>query len=65
METKIQYHVDKFVSFLFGSNNENDPEQRIYNKLLRLEGNQLEDWMNTKIKRYITGTGYFFEFKEE
>jgi hypothetical protein len=65
MESRIIYHIDKFVTYLFGENNCNDPEQRIYNKLLRLEGNQLEDWTNKKIKRYITGTGYFFEFKEE
>jgi succinate dehydrogenase flavin-adding protein (antitoxin of CptAB toxin-antitoxin module) len=65
MESRIIYHIDKFVSYLFGENNYNDPEQRIYNKLLRLEGDELEDWMNKKIKRYITGIGYYFEFKEE
>ena len=65
MESRIISQIDKFIAYLFGENNCNDPEQRIYNKLLRLEGNELEDWTNKKIKRYITGTGYFFEFKEE
>jgi hypothetical protein len=65
METKIQYHVDKFVSFLFGANNENDPEQRIYNKLLRLEGDELESWMNEKLKNYITFTGFYCDFHGE
>ena len=65
METKIQYHVDKFVSFLFGKENENDPEQRIYNKLLCLEGDELEDWINEKLKNYITFTGFYCDFHGE
>jgi len=63
MEQNIQYHVDKFVAFLFGENNVNDTEQRIYNKLLSLEGEELENWVNTKLKIYITGKYYFFEFE--
>jgi hypothetical protein len=55
MESKIVYHMEKFVAFLFGEKNDNDSEQRIYNKLLRLEGEELETWINTKIKKYITG----------
>jgi hypothetical protein len=65
METKIQYHVDKFVAFLFGANNDNDLEQRIYNKLLRLEGEEFEDWMNEKVKNYITFTGFYCDFHGE
>ena len=65
MEPRIIYHVDKFVSFLFGVKNENDPEQRIYNKLLRLEGEELEIWINKKVKKYITGKGYLIEFQRE
>jgi hypothetical protein len=47
--------MEKFVAFLFGEQNDNDSEQKIYNKLLRLEGEELETWINTKIKKYITG----------
>jgi hypothetical protein len=63
MEQNIQYHVDKFVAFLFGKDNENDPEQRIYNKLLWLEGEQLDLWMNEKLKKYIIFAGYYFDFQ--
>jgi hypothetical protein len=63
METKIQYLINNFVAFLFGETNDNDPEQRIYNKLLRLEGDELEAWINEKIKNYITFTGYYCEFQ--
>ena len=55
MENRIVYHMEKFVAYLFGEKNINDPEQRIYNKLLRLEGQELEDWVNDKLKKYITG----------
>ena len=63
MESKIVYHVDKFVAFLFGKENENDPEQRIYNKLLWLQGEQLELWMNEKLKKYIIFAGYYCDFQ--
>jgi hypothetical protein len=63
MEQKFIYHIDKFVAFLFGKENVNDPEQKIYNKLLKLEGEELEDWMNTKVKKYITFTGYLCDFQ--
>jgi hypothetical protein len=53
MESRIIYHIDKFVAFLFGENNKNDPEQRIYKKLLRLEGEELETWMNEKVKTIL------------
>ena len=55
MESRIVYHMEKFVAYLFGEKNENDPEQRKYNKLLRLEGEELEAWVNGKLKKYITG----------
>jgi hypothetical protein len=63
MEIKIQYHIEKFVSFLFGKNNPNDPEQRIYNKLLRLEGDELENWVYEKVKKYIICAGFYVEFE--
>ena len=63
MESRIIYTINKFIAFLFGEKNENDREQRIYNKLLRLEGEELENWMNEKIKRYILGKGYLIEFE--
>jgi len=53
MESRIIYTIEKFIAFLFGEKNENDPEQKIYNKLLRLEGDELEFWMNEKVKGYI------------
>jgi hypothetical protein len=65
MESRIIYHIDKFVAFLFGKNNYNDPEQRIYNKLHRLEDEELENWVNKKLKNYITFTKYFFDFQGE
>jgi hypothetical protein len=55
MESRIIYHIEKFIAYLFGKENVNDTEQRIYNKLLRLEGQELENWVNTKVKKYITG----------
>jgi len=63
MESRIVYHIDKFVAFLFGEKNENDEEQRIYNKLLRLEGEELETWINEKVKGYINFVSYFCDFQ--
>jgi hypothetical protein len=60
IETRYIYHFDKYISFLFGNRNENDPEQRIYNKLIKLEGEELDDWINKKIKGYITGCSYHY-----
>jgi len=65
MEPRIIYQIENFISFLFGKNNYNDPEQRIYNKLIQLEGNELEAWINRKVKKYITGKDYYFEFEGE
>ena len=62
MESKIIYHIEKFIFHLFGENNENDREQKIYNKLLRLEGDKLENWMNERLKKYITSKKYDFTF---
>ena len=61
IETHYIHHFDKFISFLFGNKNENDPEQRIYNKLLELEGEELDVFINEKIKRYITGEGHYHD----
>ena len=63
IENQYIHHINLFLSFIFGVNNENDPEQRIYNKLLQLEGDELETWMNTKLKRFITGEGRLSEFQ--
>ena len=63
MESRIIYHIDKFVAFLFGKKNKNDKQQRIYNKLLRLEEQELENWVNKKLKNYITFTKYVFDFQ--
>jgi len=60
IETRYIYHFDKYISFLFGNRNENDPEQRIYNKLIQLEGEELDNWINEKIKGYITGGTYHY-----
>ena len=65
MEIKIQYNIEKFVAFLFGENNMNDQEQRIYNKLLRLEGEELETWVYEKVKKYIICAGFYVEFEGE
>jgi len=66
-QLEIQYisHFDKFITFLFGEKNINDPEQRIYNKLLQLEGEELEEFMNTKVKKYITGKDNHDDFMGE
>ena len=58
MESRIVYHIEKFIAFLFGEKNENDPEQRIYNKLLQLEGVELENFMH-KVKGYINFVGFY------
>lgn len=63
MESRIIYHINNFVAFLFGEKNKKDPEQRMYNKLLQLEGDELETWMNTKLKKYIICAGYYWEFQ--
>ena len=63
MESRIIYQIENFVSFLFGENNPNDLEQRIYNKLLRLEGEELENWMTEKVKKYIICAGFYVEFE--
>ena len=66
-QIEIQYIpcFDKFVTFLFGEKNPNDPEQRIYNKLLQLEEEDLEKWTNEKLKDYITGQGEHNSFVED
>jgi hypothetical protein len=66
-QIEIQYtrYFEKFISFLFGEKNVNDPEQRIYNKLLLLEGEELEAWTREKLKNYITGQGLQDEFSGE
>jgi hypothetical protein len=63
MESRIIYHVEKFVAFLFGGENPYDTEQRIYDKLLRLDGEELEVWMNDILKRYITGQVTYHDFQ--
>ena len=63
MESRIIYHIDKFIAYLFGKENYNDPEQRIYNKLLRLEGDELETWINRKLKFYIVFAEYYCDFQ--
>jgi hypothetical protein len=66
-QIEIQYirYFDKFISFLFGEKNVNDPEQRVYTKLLLLEGEELEAWTQEKLKFYITGQGNQDEFSGE
>jgi hypothetical protein len=63
MESRIIYHIEKFISYLLGENNENDREQRVYAKLLQLEGEKLEDWMNEKFKKYIIAKKYNLELR--
>ena len=57
IENQYIHNFEKFIAFLFGEKNPNDPEQRIYHKLLQLEGEELEKWTNEKLKDYITGQG--------
>jgi len=63
IRNKFDLNIEKFISFLFGEKNESDPEQRIYNKLLRLEGEELENWVNEKLKPYIIFAGYCCDFE--
>ena len=66
MESRIIYHIEKFIIFLFGENNkEGDPEHRIYNKLLQLDGEYLDVWVNEKFKKYIICAGNYFEYQEK
>ena len=62
MESRIISHIDKYITFLFGGENHYDREQKLYKKLLRLEGEELNTWMNTKLKRFISGNTYQEEF---
>lgn len=64
MESKMIYHIDKFIIFLLGKKNENDPDQQIYNKLLELDGEELDVWVYEKLKKYIICAGNYFEFEE-
>jgi len=64
MESRIIYHIEKFISYLFGEKNKNDADQRIYNKLLQLEGEELNIWVNQKLKKYIICAGEYFELEE-
>lgn len=66
-QIEIQYisHFDKFIAFLFGEKNVNDREQKIYNKLLQLEGEELKEWVQEKLKYYITGQGDHIAFARE
>jgi hypothetical protein len=63
VESRIISHLDKYITFLFGGENHYDREQKLYKKLLRLEGEELDVWMNTKLKRFITGNVYQDEFE--
>jgi hypothetical protein len=63
MESRIIYHIEKYIAYLFGVNNVNDIEQSLYNKLLQLEGEELENLMNAKVKPYIIGKYYLFNFQ--
>ena len=65
MESRIIYHVEKFIAFLFGEETPYDPKQRIYNKLLRLDGEELEVWMNEILKKYITGSVAYEDLRLE
>jgi hypothetical protein len=64
MESRIIYHIEKFIIYLFGEKNENDADQRIYNKLLQLEGEELESWINEKLKKYIICAGEYYEIED-
>ena len=66
-QIEIQYihHFDKFIAFLLGDKNDNDPEKKIYNKLLELKGEELEAWAREKLKYYITGEGDHNAFARE
>jgi hypothetical protein len=64
MESRIVYHIEKFITYLFGEKNENDGDQRIYNKLLQLEGEELETWVNDKLKKYIICAGEYYELED-
>ena len=64
MEPRFIYHIDKFIIFLLGKKNDNDPDQQIYNKLLEFEGEKLDIWVNEKLKKYIICAGEYFEFEE-
>jgi len=60
MESRIIYLNEQFISYLFGNENDYDPEQRIYNKLLQMEGEELKNWIDTKLKKYITGKEIYY-----
>ena len=64
MESKIIHHVDKYITFLFGGEHDYDREQKLYNKLLRLEGHELEEWVNTRLKKFIKGEVFQDQFDE-
>jgi hypothetical protein len=64
MDSRFIYHIDKFIIFLLGKKNENDPDQQIYNKLLELDGEELDVWVHEKLKKYIICAGEYFEFEE-
>jgi hypothetical protein len=56
METKSQTKmklievIDKFIIYMLS---DNDEEKIIYAKLIELEGEELEDWVNDRLKQYL------------
>jgi len=56
METKSQTEmklievIDKFIIYMLS---DNDEEKIIYAKLIELEGEELEDWVNDRLKQYL------------
>ena len=56
METKSQTQmklievIDKFIIYMLS---DNDEEKIIYAKLIELEGEELEDWVNDRLKQYL------------
>jgi hypothetical protein len=62
-EMKIIEVINEFIIYML---TENDKEKVIYSKLIELEDEELQEWVNEKLKGYLTdGWGYGIEEEEE
>jgi len=61
-ELKIIEVIKKFIIYML---TENDEEKIIYSKLNELDDEELEDWVNDRLKPYLTNDCWYYSGYEE
>jgi hypothetical protein len=61
-EMKMIEVIDKFIIYML---TENDKEKIIYSKLNELDDEELEDWVNEKLKNYLANGGDYEEIENQ